>query len=149
MRVEKRPEKEIGTLKLWVTLSGAPFASPTFTPLNCRQVPSTLEICLVKRTRVASQFPLLALFSGVARMMRPVRNLACGADELIGTFEQVYMNICVVPSEGVQGVSVPSFVRWSSRVDAPSTLRHQILSSVAHALSVEKYFVAERSSVKV
>ena len=40
-------------------------------------------------TRVASQYPALYIFSTVARMMRPVLNLAAGKVEMIGTFEQV------------------------------------------------------------
>ena len=48
-----------------------------------------LEICLVPITNVASQYPGLYVFSTVARMMRPVLNLAAGQVEMIGSFEQV------------------------------------------------------------
>ena len=37
--------------------------------------------------------------------MRPVRNLATSSVEMIGTFEQCYLNICVTPSEAHEGVS--------------------------------------------
>ena len=38
-------------------------------------------------------------------MMLPVRNLATNTTELIGSFEQVYMDIAVDPSEVHEGVS--------------------------------------------
>ncbi len=69
------------------------------------QVSPLLEICLVPKTRVASQYPCLVLFNTVARMMRPVQNLAQNRTEMIGSFEQVYMNICVTPSEAIPGVN--------------------------------------------
>jgi DNA-directed RNA polymerase I subunit RPA2 len=37
--------------------------------------------------------------------MRPVQNLAAKQIELIGTFEQVYMDICVIQEESYKGVS--------------------------------------------
>ena len=39
-------------------------------------------------------------------MMRPVLNLGLNLVEMIGTFEQAYMDICVRPEEALQGVSV-------------------------------------------
>ncbi|PSN31851.1 DNA-directed RNA polymerase I subunit RPA2 [Blattella germanica] len=63
------------------------------------KVPKTLEIALVPLLRKCGQYPGLFLFTGPARMMRPVINLAAGKIELIGTFEQVYMDICVYPEE--------------------------------------------------
>ena len=63
-----------------------------------------MEICFVERTQVASQYPCLVFFTTVARMMRPVINLACNRTEMIGTFEQVYLNICVTPDEAINAV---------------------------------------------
>jgi len=40
------------------------------------QVPSTCEICLVKKTPYASQYPGVYVFTTPARMARPVTNLA-------------------------------------------------------------------------
>ena len=68
------------------------------------QVPSTMEICLVKKTVYASQFPGLYMFTNPARMLRPVRNLALGMVEMIGTFEQVYLDICITQDEAYEGV---------------------------------------------
>ena len=53
------------------------------------RVPATTEIVLVPSKKVAGQFPGLFIFTGPARMMRPVVNLAMNDIELIGTFEQV------------------------------------------------------------
>lgn len=38
-------------------------------------------------------------------MMRPVRNLRANQIEYIGTFEQVYMEICISPDEAYPGVT--------------------------------------------
>ena len=51
------------------------------------------------KTDVASQYPGLYLFSTLARMVRPVHNLQLDKIEMIGSFEQVYMNIAVSESE--------------------------------------------------
>lgn len=59
------------------------------------EVPNTLEIVLVPFKNVTAQFPGLFLFTGSARMLRPVMNLSTKQIEYIGTFEQVYMDIGV------------------------------------------------------
>lgn len=51
------------------------------------------------------QYPGLFLFVGPARMMRPVRNLIANKIEYIGSFEQVYMNICISSDEAYEGVT--------------------------------------------
>lgn len=53
------------------------------------QIPETLEIVLVPIKDSLSQYPGLFLFSGPARMVRPLVNLAANKIELVGTFEQV------------------------------------------------------------
>jgi DNA-directed RNA polymerase I subunit RPA2 len=72
--------------------------------IDGKRVPRTLEIVLVPMGRKYGQFPGLFLFTGPARMMRPVINLAAQKVELIGTFEQVYMDICIYPKEAYKGV---------------------------------------------
>lgn len=67
------------------------------------QVPETLEIAFVKEG--GKQFPGLFLFTGPARMVRPVYNLAAKQVELVGTFEQVYMDICITQKEAYPNVS--------------------------------------------
>ncbi|KAJ8668817.1 hypothetical protein QAD02_000076 [Eretmocerus hayati] len=63
------------------------------------KVPPTMEIVLVPKKNVPAQYPGVYLFTGPARMMRPVKNLSASKTELIGTFEQVYLNICVTADE--------------------------------------------------
>lgn len=65
-----------------------------------------MEVCFVPKTEAASQYPGIYLFTGVARLMRPVWNYAHQAREMIGTFEQVYLNICVTPDEIYEGVRI-------------------------------------------
>ena len=61
---------------------------------NDTRVPTLTEICLIPK-RMKGQFPGLYIFTGAARMMRPVWNLAANAVEYIGTLEQVYMEIAI------------------------------------------------------
>ncbi|KAG7209552.1 hypothetical protein KM043_015631 [Ampulex compressa] len=69
------------------------------------EIPPTMEIVHVPKKSVPSQYPGLYLFTGPARMMRRVMNLAAKKVELIGTFEQVYLNICVTPEEAYDGLT--------------------------------------------
>eukprot|EP00058_Branchiostoma_floridae_P014006 XP_002599494.1 hypothetical protein BRAFLDRAFT_223894 [Branchiostoma floridae] len=78
------------------------------------KIPVMTEIVLVPKTGKASQFPGLFLFTTPARMMRPVRNLFTGTVEMIGSFEQVYMNICVRPEEAHPGVTTHQELRETS-----------------------------------
>ncbi|PVD31138.1 hypothetical protein C0Q70_10416 [Pomacea canaliculata] len=70
-----------------------------------RKIPATLEICLVPKTELASQYPGVYLFSTIARMMRPVIHLATGKLEMIGPFEQVYLDIAVYKDEIHKGIT--------------------------------------------
>ncbi|SCU80684.1 LAMI_0B03378g1_1 [Lachancea mirantina] len=45
------------------------------------------------------QYPGLYIFGGHSRMMRPVRYLPLDKEDIVGPFEQVYMNIAVTPKE--------------------------------------------------
>ena len=67
-------------------------------------VPLDLEIGFVPVSK-GGQYPGLFLFASRARMMRPVRYLANGRDDQIGSFEQVYMDIACTPEEIEKGVS--------------------------------------------
>ena len=58
------------------------------------RVPQLTEICLIP-AKSRGQFPGLFIFTGAARMMRPVWNLAANSVEYIGTLEQVYMEIAI------------------------------------------------------
>ncbi|EAU84409.2 DNA-directed RNA polymerase I polypeptide 2 [Coprinopsis cinerea okayama7 len=68
------------------------------------EVPLDLEIGFVPESH-GGQYPGLFLFSTKARFMRPVKYLANGKDDQIGSFEQVYMNIACTPEEIEEGVS--------------------------------------------
>lgn len=71
---------------------------------NKHNVPLDLEIGFVP-TSHGGQYPGLYLFSTRARLMRPVKYLANGRDDQIGSFEQVYMDIACTPEEIEDGVS--------------------------------------------
>lgn len=77
-------------------------------------LPLDLEIGLVPPSR-GGQFPGIFLFGGIARMMRPVKLLhktedkssqkKRKSDDLVGTFEQVYMDIACMPDEIIEKVT--------------------------------------------
>lgn len=68
------------------------------------------EIVLLQKTEFRNLSPALYIFTNSGRMMRPVRNLYIRDQygqqtiEYVGTFEQIYMNIAVVPEEFEEGV---------------------------------------------
>lgn len=71
------------------------------------QVPKTLEIILLEHKEDEEntvQFPGIFLFSGPARMMRPVKNISLNQIELIGSFEQVYLNVALQSDPIIPGV---------------------------------------------
>ena len=49
-------------------------------------------------------YPGLFIFTTPARMIRPVMNLITKTTEYIGTFEQVYLGICITHDEFTPGV---------------------------------------------
>ncbi|CAF1130581.1 unnamed protein product, partial [Didymodactylos carnosus] len=66
-------------------------------------VPTYLEIVHIPKTGKYTLYPGVYLFTTPARMMRPVRNLQTNTQEYIGTFEQVYLGICITHQEFVNG----------------------------------------------
>ena len=62
------------------------------------RVPKLTEICLIP-AKLKGQFPGLFIFTGAARMLRPVWNLAAKSVEYIGSLEQVYMDIAISREE--------------------------------------------------
>lgn len=69
-----------------------------------KRIPDNMEIVLVPK-KDGGQFPGLFLFIGAARMMRPVLNLALNKIEMIGTFEQVYLEVAIKREEIYAGVT--------------------------------------------
>lgn len=61
-------------------------------------LPLDLEIGYVPPS-TRGQYPGLYIFGGRSRMMRPVRYLPLDKEDIVGPFEQVYMNIAVTPQE--------------------------------------------------
>lgn len=69
------------------------------------QIPNTTEIIHVPKKEFSCQYPGLFLFTGPCRLVRPVINLNLNKTELVGTFEQVYLDICLKLDEAYDGVS--------------------------------------------
>ncbi|OWB73087.1 hypothetical protein B5S31_g2819 [[Candida] boidinii] len=61
-------------------------------------IPLDLEIGYVPAS-ANGQYPGLYLFAGHSRMVRPVKYLPLDKEDILGPFEQVYMNVAVVPEE--------------------------------------------------
>ncbi|KAG1441666.1 hypothetical protein G6F46_013300 [Rhizopus delemar] len=87
----KTAEKVAQSLKVW-RVNGE------------KGIPLDLEIAHVPNT-YGGEYPGLYLFSSPARMMRPVKYLGNGKTDMIGTFEQVYMDIACMDDEVVPGVT--------------------------------------------
>lgn len=68
------------------------------------KIPKYTEIVLVPKSP-KGQFPGIYLYTSLARMMRPVINLRANKVEYIGTMEQLYMDICIVPGEAFPGIT--------------------------------------------
>merc|ERR1719414_262657 len=78
------------------------------------RVPTLTEIALVPEREVPGQYPGLFIFTGAARMMRPVWNLSSQCVEYIGTFEQVYMEVAIRGREAVKGLTTHVEIRPNS-----------------------------------
>lgn len=74
-------------------LSGVPAGTSASTVL-----PDSLEIVHVP-PGASLQWPLLALFSGPARPLRPVKHLQTGRSELLAPWEQIYLGIALAEGE--------------------------------------------------
>ncbi|CAL8256836.1 unnamed protein product [Lota lota] len=97
-----------GNVVGWVEEEIAPLVADslrTFKVLKEKRIPPWTEIVLVPKTGKASIYPGLFIFTTACRMMRPVRNLALGKEELVGTFEQLYINVGVMEDEIQPGVT--------------------------------------------
>ncbi|GBG30912.1 DNA-directed RNA polymerase subunit beta [Hondaea fermentalgiana] len=69
-----------------------------------RHYAATLEVCLIPESARGGAYPGLYLFTGAARMLRPVVHLDSGYVELIGPLAQTFMEIAVRPEEVRLGV---------------------------------------------
>ncbi|XP_023678390.1 DNA-directed RNA polymerase I subunit RPA2 [Paramormyrops kingsleyae] len=97
-----------GAMVGWVEKDLAPSLANTlrsFKVLKQRKVPPWMEIVLVPHTGKASIYPSLLFFTTPSRMVRPVHNVTLGKQELIGTFEQLFINVAIFESEIEPGVT--------------------------------------------
>ncbi|XP_052744867.1 DNA-directed RNA polymerase I subunit RPA2 [Bicyclus anynana] len=67
------------------------------------EIPITTEIVLIPKKQICAQYAGVFLFTSEARMVRPVIHLASGMMELIGTMEQLYLDVAVANSEIIKG----------------------------------------------
>uniref|UniRef100_A0A8C6CE45 DNA-directed RNA polymerase n=1 Tax=Monodon monoceros TaxID=40151 RepID=A0A8C6CE45_MONMO len=75
------------------------------TVLREKRIPPWMEVVLVPMTGKPSLYPGLYLFTTPCRLVRPVQNLELGKEELIGTMEQIFMNVAVFEDEVLAGVT--------------------------------------------
>ncbi|XP_060104185.1 DNA-directed RNA polymerase I subunit RPA2 [Heteronotia binoei] len=96
-----------GSLVGWIEKDLAPGLVDTlryFKMMQEKRIPVWTEVVLIPITGKPSLYPGLFILTTPCRMMRPVQNLALGKEELIGTLEQVFLNIAVSEDEIVPGV---------------------------------------------
>uniref|UniRef100_A0ABI7ZB88 DNA-directed RNA polymerase n=1 Tax=Felis catus TaxID=9685 RepID=A0ABI7ZB88_FELCA len=75
------------------------------TVLREKRIPPWMEVALIPMTGKPSLYPGLFLFTTPCRLVRPVQNLELGKEELIGTMEQIFMNIAIFEDEILAGVT--------------------------------------------
>ncbi|XP_038309029.1 DNA-directed RNA polymerase I subunit RPA2 isoform X2 [Canis lupus familiaris] len=73
--------------------------------LKEKRIPPWMEVALIPMTGKPSLYPGLFLFTTPCRLVRPVQNLELGKEELIGTMEQIFMNIAIFEDEVLAGVT--------------------------------------------
>uniref|UniRef100_A0A5F9CMV3 DNA-directed RNA polymerase n=1 Tax=Oryctolagus cuniculus TaxID=9986 RepID=A0A5F9CMV3_RABIT len=75
------------------------------TVLREKRIPPWMEVALVPMTGKPSLYPGLYLFTTPCRLVRPVQNLELGKEELIGTMEQLFLNVAIFEDEVLAGVT--------------------------------------------
>lgn len=75
-----------------------------------------------EQERLRGPFPGLFLASAPARMIRPVRQVATGKEELIGPMEQVFMDIAVLPADVRPGVTTHAELSPTSMLSLAASL---------------------------
>uniref|UniRef100_A0A8C2S2A5 DNA-directed RNA polymerase n=1 Tax=Capra hircus TaxID=9925 RepID=A0A8C2S2A5_CAPHI len=76
-----------------------------FKVLREKRIPPWMEVVLIPMTGKPSLYPGLYLFTTPCRLVRPVQNLELGKEELIGTMEQIFMNVAIFEDEVLAGVT--------------------------------------------
>uniref|UniRef100_A0A673I0H0 DNA-directed RNA polymerase subunit beta n=1 Tax=Sinocyclocheilus rhinocerous TaxID=307959 RepID=A0A673I0H0_9TELE len=152
-----------GAMIGWVEKEVAPSVIESlrrFKVLGERRIPPWTEIVLVPQTGKASLYPGLYLSTTPCRMVRPVRNLSLGKQELIGTFEQVYLNVGIFEEELEQGVTthqelfphsmlsvVAEFIPFSDHNQSPRNMYQCQMSKQTMGFPLHSY--QERSDNKL
>jgi DNA-directed RNA polymerase I subunit RPA2 len=72
---------------------------------ECPVVPPTTEVAFVPPGNRGSPYPGLYLFTGAARMVRPVLQRATGRTEYIGPLEQGFMDIACLDEDIREGIT--------------------------------------------
>lgn len=72
--------------------------------MGSKEVPLELEIGYVPLSH-GGQFPGLYLFSQPSRFVRPVKHLALGKKDMVGSFEQIYLDIACLEDDIQIGVT--------------------------------------------
>merc|ERR550519_1744741 len=107
-----------GRVMGWVQKTEAKVMTDKLRMIKVREddprVPTTTEIVLVEERPVPGQYPGLFIFTGIARLVRPVFNMAAGCIEWVGTFEQGYMDICIREDEAYNGRTTHKEIRPTS-----------------------------------
>ena len=91
----------------WCSASRAKSIAKTLRYYKVKQihnVPLSLEIGYVPPSK-GGQYPGLFLFSTPARMTRAVKYLETNSKDMVGPFEQVYMDVACLPEDIVPGLS--------------------------------------------
>nr|XP_010983243.2 DNA-directed RNA polymerase I subunit RPA2 [Camelus dromedarius] len=97
-----------GVMVGWVDKELAPGIADSlrhFKVLREKRIPPWMEVALIPMTGKPSLYPGLYLFTTPCRLVRPVQNLELGKEELIGTMEQIFMNIAIFEDEVLPGVT--------------------------------------------
>eukprot|EP00980_Cylindrotheca_fusiformis_P011899 scaffold2830_cov131-Cylindrotheca_fusiformis.AAC.20 len=69
------------------------------------EVPETLEVALIPLGDRGSPYPGLFLFTGAARLVRPVLQRSSGKTEMIGPMEQAFMDIACLDEDVREGIT--------------------------------------------
>uniref|UniRef100_A0A2K5D6W7 DNA-directed RNA polymerase subunit beta n=1 Tax=Aotus nancymaae TaxID=37293 RepID=A0A2K5D6W7_AOTNA len=97
-----------GVMVGWVDKELAPGIADSlrhFKVLREKRIPPWMEVVLIPMTGKPSLYPGLFLFTTPCRLVRPVQNLELGKEELIGTMEQIFMNVAIYEDEVFAGVT--------------------------------------------
>ncbi|EHH22423.1 hypothetical protein EGK_05684 [Macaca mulatta] len=97
-----------GVMVGWVDKELAPGIADSlrhFKVLREKRIPPWMEVVLIPMTGKPSLYPGLFLFTTPCRLVRPVQNLELGKEELIGTMEQIFMNVAIFEDEVFAGVT--------------------------------------------